>query len=115
MQTIIRPSLYGLGLALLWGVLAFNNPTITYHLAPLLVAVVIPIGAASAETITTRTALTATSIGAVLALGAVVVLGATEHLAGPSLLPSGGAVSEASVFGAIGAAGGLAFAIWRHR
>ena len=95
--------------------LAFSNPTITYHLAPFLVAVVIPIGVASTETITTRTAVTAPSIGAVVALGAVVVLGSTEHLAGPSLLPTGGAVLEAIVFGSIGAIGGLAFAIWRHR
>jgi hypothetical protein len=115
MQTIIPPSLYGLGLALLWGVLAFNNPTITYHLAPLLVAVVIPIGSSLTETIPTRTALMATSIGLALTLGAVIVLGLTEHLAGPSLLPSGGAVVEAVVFGGIGGVGGLAFAIRHHR
>ena len=48
-------------------------------------------------------------------VGAVIVLGLTEHLAGPSLLPSGGAVLEAVVFGGIGAVGGLAFAIRHHR
>lgn len=115
MQTIIRPSLYGLGLTLLWGVLAFSNPMITYHLAPLLVAVVIPIGAALTAAITTQTALAATSIGLALTLGAVIMLGLTEHLAGPSLLPGGGAVLEAVLFGGIGAAGGLAFAIRHHR
>jgi len=115
MQTIIQPSLYGLGLTLLWGVLAINNPTITYHLAPLLVAVAIPVGAALTEAITIRTALAAASIGVTLALGAAVALGITDHLAGPSLLPSGGAVLEAVVFGGVGGFGGLAFAIWRRR
>jgi hypothetical protein len=77
--------------------------------------VVIPVGAALTEAISIRTTLTATSIGVALTLGSAMVLGITDHLAGPSLLPSGGAVLEAVVFGGIGAVGALVFAIWHHR
>ena len=43
MQAITRPSLYGLGLTALWVVLALTNSATTYHLAPLLVAVAVPV------------------------------------------------------------------------
>ena len=115
MQTIIRPSLYGLGLTLLWIGLASANPKITYHLAPLLVAMTVPVGSALNARLKPATAVAASASGLALTYGATVGLGATDHLTGPSLLPSGGAVVEAIVFGAVGAVGGLVFAIWRRR
>ena len=56
----------------------------------------------------------ATAVGLTLTYGATAGLGLTDRLAGPSLLPTGGAVLEGFVFGAIGAIGGFVFAIW-HR
>lgn len=115
MQTIIRPSLYGLGLTILWVGLASANPTITYHLAPVLVAVAVPVGSALNGRLEPLTAVAATAIGLALTYGATAGLGVTDHLTGPSLLPSGGAVVEAIVFGAVGAVGGFVFAIWPRR
>ena len=115
MQTIIRPSLYGLGLTILWVGLASANPTITYHLAPALVAIAAPVGAALNGRLKPPTAVAASAIGLVLTYGATVGLGVTDRLTGPSLLPSGGAVVEAFVFGAIGAVAGFVFAIWPRR
>ena len=115
MKTIIRPSLYGLGLTILWVGLASANPTITYHLAPVLVTIVVPVGSALNRRLKPATAVVATTVGLALAYAATAGLGVTEHLTGPSLLPSGGAVVEAVVFGAVGAAGGFVFAIWPRR
>lgn len=115
MQTIIRPSLYGLGLTVLWIGLASANPKITYHLAPVLVAIAVPVGSTLNGRLKPPTAVAASAIGLVLTYGTAVGLGATNHLAGPSLLPSGGAVVEAIVFGAVGAVGGFVFAIWPRR
>lgn len=115
MQSIIRPSLYGLGLTILWVGLASANPTITYHLAPALVAIAVPVGAALNGRLEPPAAVAASAIGLALTYGATVGLGVTDHLTGPSLLPSGGAVVEAFVFGAIGAVAGVVFAIWPRR
>ncbi len=115
MQTIIRPSLYGLGLTVLWVVLASINSATTYHLAPLLVAVAVPAGSALTGPMSLQTAGTAATIGIALTYGATLILGTTDHLTGPSLLPTGGAVLEAIVFGAVGAIGGFAYAAWRPR
>ena len=115
MHTIIRPSFYGLGLTILWIVLATINSATTYHLAPLFVAVAVPVGWAQADRISVRAAGAAAAIGITLTYGATAVLGTTDHLTGPSLLPTGGAVLEAVVFGAAGAIVGFAYAAWRHR
>jgi len=115
MQTIIRPSFYGLGLTVLWIVLASTNSSTTYHLAPLLVAIAVPTGSVLADRTTFRVAAAAAAIGVALTYGATAILAAADHLSGPSLLPTGGAVLEAIVFGAGGAIAGLGFAVWRNR
>ena len=115
MRTIIRPSLYGLGLTVLWIVLASANPSTTYHLAPLLVAIAVPVGSVMADRTTVGVAAGASIIGVALTYGATAGLAATDSLTGPSLLPPGGAVLEAIVFGAAGALAGFTYAIWRHR
>ena len=95
-------------LAGLWVLLAWLNPDLTYHLAPILVAGAFPIGhrlrvAAPLNPVQAF----ATFVGSCLNVGvAAGILAWADRLRGPSLLPSGGAVLEAFIFGA--AAGSIA-------
>jgi hypothetical protein len=95
-------------LAAVWAVAAAFQPTSTYHLAPLLVAALLPALAGA----NSKAALASTAAqGAAIAAGAAVVLAAFDLLRGPTLLPYGGALAEAATFAAIGAAGGALIAI----
>jgi len=105
MTALLRPLRYAVALAALWAVLAWNSPSTTYHLAPLLVAGVTPAALLLSDG-PLETVLGAGAIGASLALVTTAGLGMAERLIGPSLLPSGGAVLEAMVFAALGAAAG---------
>lgn len=104
MTLLTKPVGYAIGLTVLWALLAWNSPSTTYHLAPILVAIVIP-GALllGDEEAPRRTMVTAALAGTALALGATGFLGGTDHLTGGSLLPFGGAVTEAVVFVIAGA------------
>jgi len=108
MMSLLKPLRYAFALAVLWAVLAWYSPSTTYHLAPLLVAGVVP-GALllSDERSPWRITLAAGAVGASLALITTTGLGLAERLIGPSLLPSGGAVVEAVVFAALGATAGV--------
>jgi len=90
-------------LAGIWVVLAWLNPDVTYHLGPILVAASFPIGhrlRAGARLLPFQGF--ATFVGAGLNVGvATGILAWADKLRGPSLLPSGGAVIEAVVFGAV--------------
>ncbi|MEE8332185.1 MAG: hypothetical protein V3R84_10490 [Acidimicrobiia bacterium] len=93
-------------LAALWVVLAWLNPDLTYHLAPILVAGAFPIGhrARVSQPLNPVQAF-ATFVGASLNVGvATGILAWADKLRGPSLLPTGGAVMEAVIFGALAAA-----------
>jgi hypothetical protein len=92
-------------LAGLWVLLAWLNPDLTYHLAPILVAGAFPIGhrLRVAEPLNPVQAF-ATFVGAGLNVGAAAgILAWADRLRGPSLLPTGGAVFEAIIFGAAAA------------
>jgi len=107
MTALLKPLRYAIALAALWAVLAWNSPSTTYHLAPLLVAGVIPAALLLGdERSPAEIVLTAGGIGAALALVTTAGLGLAERLIGPSLLPASGAVMEAVVFAALGAAAG---------
>ena len=89
-------------LAGLWVLLAWFNPDLTYHLAPILVAGAFPVGhrLRVGERLNPVQA-SATFVGACLNVGiATGILAWADRLRGPSLLPTGGAVLEAVVFGA---------------
>jgi len=110
MNTLSRPVLYGAGLTALWAVLASANPSTTYHLAPLLVGVAVPGGIALAGPSGSKSVVAvAAAIGAFLALSATAILSAADRLTGPSLLPFGGAATEAVLFAVGGAVAGLAY------
>ena len=113
---IYRPLIYATGLAVLWAVLAFLSSETTYHLAPLLVAGVPPTfeGTQTADLAITELARHAV-LGLSLALLTTLVLSLVGALAGPSLLPRGGAAYESVVFAIVGALSGLAVGVWMTR
>ena len=106
---VVKSALFVAGLATLWIAVAWLRPETTFHLAPLLVAGLLPYAyvrlAARRAGARLTAALAATATGAALAASAV--LAAAEKLEGPSLLPTGGAALEAVVFSLAGGALGL--------
>ena len=104
MRIARTPLLYAAGFTALWTVLAWINPTTTYHLAPLLVPL-IPWGIARSEGAALPSA--ATVAATALAIGAGLVLAAADRLQGPSLLPVGGALTETLVFALLAGVSGL--------
>lgn len=110
-----RAVIYGMVLAAAWAVPAFLTDNV-FHPAPLLVGAVVPLGVALApEPPGPRLRLAGAAFGGVLALAVTALLGATGHLDGPSLLPAGGALSEAVAFSLAGAAIGLVLGLARRR
>lgn len=99
MNTLLKPLGYAAAFALLWGVLAWNSPSTTYHIAPLIVAAAVPgILVMADEKVPTRMLALAGVAGGLLALLTTAALGVSDRLIGPSLLPFGGAVTEAFLF-----------------
>ncbi|GMQ84866.1 MAG: hypothetical protein BMS9Abin07_0431 [Acidimicrobiia bacterium] len=105
-----------LGLAVLWVVLPFLRSETTFHLAPVLVAAALPVGAAysTPERISTRHLVLATVGGLAIALAATLILTVAGKLTELSLLPFGGAVTEAVLFSIVGAMGGFVIALLRR-
>ena len=103
------------GLAVLWVVVAFLRSGTTFHLAPILVAAALPVAVAydSRDQTSTQQLVLATVGGLAIALVATLILTLADEMTGPSLLPFGGAVTEAIVFFLIGATGGFAIATLR--
>ena len=88
---------------LLWVTAASISPETTYHLAPLIVA--------ATPAVTGRSHRFASAVaGTVFATGVATYLAATGRLAGPSLLPFGGALVESMLGAIVGGATGLALA-----
>ena len=115
MKPLWRAVLYGVVLAAAWAVPALLTDNI-YHLAPLLVGAVVPLGVALTPDPPARPLrLAGAASGAVLALAATGLLAATGHLEGASLLPTGGAVAEAVAFSLAGALIGLVLGLARRR
>lgn len=115
MQRLGWAGLYGAVLAAVWVALAWWSDA-TLHFAPLLVGAVVPLGVALAGRPPSLSHLViAAGAGVLLALAATLGLALTGHLAGPSLLPAGGAVAEAVVFSLGGGAIGLVLGMARRR
>ena len=104
------------GLAVLWVVVAFLRSGTTVPLAPILVAAVLPVAVAydSRGQTSTQQLILATVGGLAIALVATLILTLADEISGPSLLPSGGAVTEAVVFSLVGALGGFVIATLRR-
>ena len=103
-----------LGLAVLWGVLAFANPETTYHLAPPLVALTVPLSHRSTGSgpLSAAAAAGAAVSGLINALAATAVLFVFDKLEGESLLPFGDATVESVIFAVGGAVLGYVVAGW---
>ena len=87
------------GLAAVWAVAALVRPSATFHLAPILVVLTPLLATARDRRIPAR--LTAGTV--LIALATSLLLAAVDLMRGPSLLPFGGALTEAVVFAAAGA------------
>ena len=97
-------------------VLAFLSSDTTYHLAPLLVAGVPPTFRRDAHPgLSWRSLATYSMIGLSLALATTLFLSVGGAMAGPSLLPAGGAAYESVVFSVAGAVGGFGTGLWMTR
>jgi hypothetical protein len=115
MQPLWRPLVYGVVLAAVWTGLAWAYRA-TFHLAPLLVGAIVPIGVALAPSVPAMPLRLAGAVaGATVALAATLALALGGRLQGSSLLPSGGAAAEAVAFSLAGAAMGLALGMARRR
>jgi hypothetical protein len=108
-----RAVAYGVVLAVVWVLLAWFHDA-AYHLAPLLVAAVVPLGVAvAARPPRPAIRLAAAGAGAFLALAATLILALAGRLHGGSLLPTGGVAAEAVAFSLAGALIGLVLAMAR--
>jgi hypothetical protein len=109
---VLRAAFMTLGLAVLWVVVALLRTGVTFHLAPLLVAAAFPVGMSydADEPISAGGLAVASLAGLAAALVTTLILAALGEMTGPSLLPFGGAATEAVVFAAVGAIGGFVIA-----
>lgn len=105
-----------LGLALLWLAVAFLRSGTTFHLAPILVAAALPVAVAydARDQTSMQDLVVASVVGLAIAFVATLILTLADEMTGPSLLPSGGAVTEAVVFSLTGAIGGFVIATLRR-
>lgn len=110
-------ALLALLVAAVWFGLAATHPATTYHVAPLLVAAVWPLGrrwrAGSALPLTG--ALVPAAGGVLVALATTLVLAVRHALAGPTLAGPGGALAETLIATVVGAGLGLLVATWGRR
>ena len=106
---IRRALLLALFLAALWAVLAILRTGVTYHLAPLLVAAVPGLAAGDDKALGRGGATLLAGLGLAGALGVTLLLSALGRLEGPSLLPFGGAATEAVLFAVGGGVAAWAF------
>jgi hypothetical protein len=121
MQTIIkragsaRAIAWGGGFALLWVVLAFARPTLTFHLAPFLVTAAPPVLLAldDGANASRGQVFATTTIGAGLALVVTAVLASAGRLDGAGLGPFSNALTEAIAFIGAGMVVGIGLGWWR--
>ncbi|MEM7284832.1 MAG: hypothetical protein AAF480_00640 [Actinomycetota bacterium] len=106
-RTVVPPAL-SLGAAGLWVGLATSNPTLTYHFAPLIVGLAWPIGHRSMRgRAGVRSGAVVAGAALAVAVATTLALWAADRMAGPTFLSDGGAVWEALLFSALGAAWGF--------
>ena len=103
---------YSIGFVGLWAVLAAIQPSTAYHLAPLLVAVIVPVVYRMQDGRSRSTGLWLTLAGVGLAVTDTSLLAVSGLLEGPSLLPLGGAFIGSLVAVGAGGAVGLVAAVW---
>jgi hypothetical protein len=110
-----RAASISIGLAVLWIFVAFVRSGLTFHLAPILVAATFPVVYAfdSDDPISARDLVPPTVAGLAISLLATLILAVAGEMTGPSLLPFGGAATEAVVFSLAGAIGGFGIGLFQ--
>ena len=108
------PLLAAVAVTTVWTVLALRHPTVTYHLAPLLVAAAWPgVARATRGRATMAVGLRAAGGGLLVAVLATAELRALGALRGPALI-GGSATTEALLGAVVGAAWGARALTRRH-
>jgi hypothetical protein len=102
---IRRALLLEAALATLWVVMAIVREGVTFHLAPLIVVAAPTLAARTDQEVKPGVTRRLALVGLAGALGVTLLLTVLGRLEGPSLLPFGGAATEAVVFSAVGAVG----------
>ncbi|MFQ5967811.1 MAG: hypothetical protein ACE5MI_09385 [Acidimicrobiia bacterium] len=107
---------YGAGLSVLWAVLALLRPTVTYHLAPVIVAAAVPwtFVAEHRRQATQQDRLIMVAVGLAVAAATTTLLAVAGLLDGPSLLPIGGAALESYAGALVGGLLGLGSLLWER-
>ncbi|GGM62906.1 hypothetical protein GCM10012275_36990 [Longimycelium tulufanense] len=100
-----QPALVTLGFALLWALLAVNDPTTTYHLAPLLVAAAWPVSRRwlGGRPVRATAALGDAAAGLVVALATTALLAWRGLLVGPDVTGRTAVVPESVIVAVAGA------------
>ncbi|MFV2039296.1 MAG: hypothetical protein ACC660_03550, partial [Acidimicrobiales bacterium] len=101
MREHLTPALWSIGAAVVWVVLGFNNPTLTYHFAPVIAAGAWPSVLQARDS---RSLWAAGAGGLGIALVATVVLALGDSLRGPDLAGGSAATAESIIFAFGGAA-----------
>lgn len=109
-----RAMLVALGVAVLWGALAFARPSTTFHLAPAIVAWTPPYLVASSGVDDDRGVRAALAGGSVAAVGGL-VLAALGRLDGPVLFGGSGWAEAVIVAGVATAVAAVVMTIRQHR
>ena len=109
-RRFVSPALWSIAAAIVWIVLASNNPTLTYHFAPAIVAAAWPLVQEASE----RRDAAVAGVGALaIALGATIALAIADSLRGPDLVGGHAATAESVVFAVAGAALATAYRLAR--
>ena len=90
--------------AVLWGILAWRNPNLTYHFAPLIGGLAGPASLRSQGRVDRTAAIRTSLVILAVLLGTTAFLVVTERMEGPNFLHSGPAWPEAVLFAAVGVA-----------
>ena len=100
--TMLRSLLFSAGVGLVWIVLAIRSPTLTYHFAPLIGAVIGPLSLRSQGRASEALAQKTGAIVFAMMLGVTLLLELTGNQLGPNFIEVGPAWPEAVLFAAFG-------------
>ncbi len=100
--TLLRSLLFSGGVGLVWIFLAFRNPALTYHFAPLIAGVIGPLSLRTQGRASEVLARKTGGIVLALLLAITLLLEVSGNQEGPNFLESGPAWPEAVLFAVIG-------------
>lgn len=105
--TMLRAALVSGGVGLIWIILAWRNPNLTYHFAPLIGATVGPLSLRSQGQANAALARSTGALVLILMLAVTLLLELSGRQEGPNFLEVGPAWPEAVLFAVIGVLVGM--------